>query len=142
MNRPTAREIADLTARLRQLSTPGRHADPDELAAFLDDKHALLDRIAAAGRGSAAGGDVGHREAVDRLVALGYDRARAEAMVSEFVDDRHDAPAPAPDDRAGCLVEHEPESIRREQLALWHTDDRAAADSTDAQEWTSDADGR
>ncbi|GAA3224592.1 hypothetical protein GCM10017691_12710 [Pseudonocardia petroleophila] len=142
MSRPTAREIADLTARLRQLSTPGRHADPDELAAFLDDKHALLDRIAAAERGSAAGEDVGHRAAVDRFVALGSDRARAEAMVSEFTNDRHDVHAPAQGDRAGCLVEHEPESTRREQLALWHTDDQAAADSTDAQEETSDADGR
>lgn len=142
MNGPTAREISDLTARLRQLSTPGRHVDPDELAAFLDDKHALLDRIAAAEHGSAAGEDVGHRETVDRLVALGYDRARAEAMVSEFVDDRHAVHAPAQDDRAGRLVEYEPESTRREQLALWHTDDRAAADSSDAQEWTSDADGR
>ncbi|MHA6781129.1 hypothetical protein ACVGOW_09050 [Pseudonocardia saturnea] len=140
MNGPTAREIADLTARLRQLSTPGRHADPDELAAFLDDKHALLDRIATAERGSAAGKDVSNREAVDRLVALGYDRARAEAMVSELVDDRRDAPAQG--DRAGCLVEYAPESTRREQLALWHTDDQAAADSTDAQEWTRDADGR
>lgn len=141
MSTPTAREIADLTARLRQLSTQGRHVDPGERAALLDDKHALLDRIAAAQRGSAAGEDVGHREAVDRLVALGYDRARAEAMVSEFVDDQHDVHAPAQGGRAGCLVEYEPESTRGEQLARWHTDDQAAADSTDAQEWTSDADG-
>lgn len=141
MSRPTAREIADLTARLRQLSTPGRHGDPDERAAFLDDKHALLDRIAAAERGSAVGEDVGHREAVDRLVALGYDRVRAEAMVSQFVDEQRDVHVPAGGGRAGCLVEYEPESARREQLARWHTDDQVAAGSADAQEWTSDADG-
>lgn len=142
MSRPTAREIADLTARLRQMSTPGRHVDPGDRAAFLDDKHALLDRIAAAERGAAAGQDVSHREAVDRLVALGYDRARAEAMVSEFVDDQHDVHAPAQGDRAGCLVGYEPELARREQLCRWHADDQAAAGSTDAREWTSDADGR
>lgn len=42
---PTVREIAQLTARLRELSTQGRSADPRERAAFLADKHALLTRI-------------------------------------------------------------------------------------------------
>lgn len=42
---PTVREIAELTARLRELSTQGRSADPGERAAFLADKHALLGRI-------------------------------------------------------------------------------------------------
>jgi len=42
---PTVREIAELTARLRALSTRGRDADPVERAAFLADKQALLDRI-------------------------------------------------------------------------------------------------
>lgn len=142
MSRPTAWEIADLTARLRRLSTPGRHVDPNERAAFLDDKYALLDRVAAAERGAATGEDVSHRDAIHRLVALGYDRARAEAMLSEFVDDQQDVHAPAEGDRAGCLVEYEPESARREQLCRWHADDQAAVGSTDAPEWTSDADGR
>jgi hypothetical protein len=38
-------EIAELTARLRKLSAEGARADQAELAAFLADKHALLDRI-------------------------------------------------------------------------------------------------
>ncbi len=138
MSRPTPREIADLTARLRRLSTQGRSVDPAERAAFLDDKRALLDRLAAAESGSAAGEDAGHREAVDRLVALGYDRARAEAMVAEFVDDQRDTNPPT----QGGPVEHDPESTRREQLVRWHADDQTAAGSTDAQEWASDADGR
>lgn len=42
---PTVREIAEFTARLRDLSARGRSADPRERAAFLADKHALLARI-------------------------------------------------------------------------------------------------
>jgi len=42
---PPVREIAALTARLRALSA----ADPDEVAAFLADKDALLIRIADSG---------------------------------------------------------------------------------------------
>ena len=42
---PTVREVAELTARLRDLSTRGRDADPAERAAFLAEKQALLDRI-------------------------------------------------------------------------------------------------
>jgi len=45
---PTVREIADLTARLRTLTTAGHTADPDERTAFLADKTALLARIPAA----------------------------------------------------------------------------------------------
>ncbi|MGH3566226.1 MAG: hypothetical protein ACRDRH_09370 [Pseudonocardia sp.] len=42
---PTTQEIADLTARLRTLTTPGHTPDPTERAAFLTDKTALLARI-------------------------------------------------------------------------------------------------
>ena len=63
---PSIREIAELTRRLRELSTAGRDADPAERAAFLDDKNALIARIQAATRstGAAAGG---------RPVAAGVD---------------------------------------------------------------------
>lgn len=47
---PSIREIAELTARLRGLSAAVRQADPTERAAFLADKHALLDRIENAHR--------------------------------------------------------------------------------------------
>lgn len=47
---PTVREIADLAARLRNLSAAGRDADPAERAAFLADKDVLLARIQAADR--------------------------------------------------------------------------------------------
>ncbi len=47
-NKPSIREIADLTARLRRLSAAGRDADPAERAAFLADKDALIARIEAA----------------------------------------------------------------------------------------------
>jgi hypothetical protein len=47
---PSIREIAELTARLRRLSTAGRDADPAERAAFLADKDALIARIEAATR--------------------------------------------------------------------------------------------
>lgn len=160
MSGPTAREIADLTARLRQLSTPGRPVDPGERAAFLADKHALLDRIAVTERASAsAAADevVSYREAVDRLTAMGHDRARAEGLISDYLDqtsreigvsvhqwglDQHDLDAIAGRNPAGCFRECEPGSDRREQLARWHADDHAAAGSTDAQAWSSDADGR
>jgi hypothetical protein len=160
MSRPTAREIADLTPRLRQLSTPGRHADSGERAAFLDDKHALLDRIAAAERTPAPGPAdevVSYREAADRLTAMGHDRARAEAMIADYLDqtsreigvsvhqwglDQHDLDAIAGRNPPGCFREYEPGPDRREQLVRWHADDHAAADSTDAQGWSTDADGR
>jgi hypothetical protein len=160
MSRPTAREVADLTARLRQLSAPGRHVDPDERAAFLDDKHALLDRIAAAERApqpGAADDVIGCREAADRLVVMGHDRAHAETLISEYLDqtsreigvpvhhwglDQHDFDAIAHHYPASCLRDHEPDSDRRELLARWHADDHPAAGATDAHDWSGDADGR
>ena len=45
---PTIAEIAALTARLRELTTPGRPVDEAERAAFLADKNALLARITEA----------------------------------------------------------------------------------------------
>lgn len=47
---PSIREIAELTARLRRLSTAGRDADPAERAAFLVEKDALLARIEESAR--------------------------------------------------------------------------------------------
>ncbi len=47
-DRPSIREIADLTLWLRELSNAGRDADPAERAAFLADKDALIARIEAA----------------------------------------------------------------------------------------------
>jgi len=47
-SRPTVREIAALTARLRYLTASGRDVDAAERAAFLADKHALIERITAA----------------------------------------------------------------------------------------------
>ncbi|QJY45542.1 hypothetical protein [Pseudonocardia broussonetiae] len=43
--RPSVAEIAALTRRLWELSTPGRAVDPGERAAFLADKDALITRI-------------------------------------------------------------------------------------------------
>jgi hypothetical protein len=42
---PTVDEIAELIARLRALTAASHGADPDERAAFLADKAALLARI-------------------------------------------------------------------------------------------------
>lgn len=50
---PSVREIAALTARLRELSALGRDADPAERAAFLADKDALIARITATAANSA-----------------------------------------------------------------------------------------
>ncbi|QJY44808.1 hypothetical protein [Pseudonocardia broussonetiae] len=45
-DKPTVREIAALTARLRDLTRPGAVADDAARAEFLADKEALLARIA------------------------------------------------------------------------------------------------
>jgi hypothetical protein len=47
---PSIREIAELTRRLRALSSAGGDADPAERAAFLADKDALIARIEASTR--------------------------------------------------------------------------------------------
>lgn len=156
---PSARENADLTARLRRLSTLGRHVDPDERAALLADKAALLDRIAGAERAPVPGPAdevVSYREAADRLTAMGHDRARAEALIADYLDetsreigvsvhqwglDQHDLDAIASRNPPGCFRENEPGLDRREQLARWHADDHAAG-STNAAEWSTDADAR
>jgi len=43
----SVREIAELTVRLRKLSTAGVDADPIEVGEFLADKEALIARIEA-----------------------------------------------------------------------------------------------
>lgn len=101
-------EIAELTARLRRLSDAGARADPDERAAFLADKQALLDRIAA-------------EQADDN------EARRAELLRA---DDPTEITARLTDLRA--QVGDEVEQQRLDQLAQWHTDDhhpdRAADD--------------
>lgn len=59
----SSREIAELTRRLRALTTAGRDADPTERSAFLADKAALLGRIETANR---AGSDDARAEELDR----------------------------------------------------------------------------
>ena len=62
--RPTPAEVAALTRRLRELSTPGRTVDPRERAAFLADKDALLARITDTGvRAEQAGGELHRHDA-------------------------------------------------------------------------------
>lgn len=61
---PSIREIADLTRRLRTLSTAGRDADPTERAAFLADKAALIARIEAANHRAVTSDDV-HPDAAE-----------------------------------------------------------------------------
>jgi hypothetical protein len=53
---PTVREISALTARLRDMSARGRDVHPDERAAFLADKDALVARIIDAPADEGVGG--------------------------------------------------------------------------------------
>lgn len=122
---PTAREIADLAARLRALAAAGAHADPAERAAVLADKQALLARIA----------DTQPRWDPDQLRMPDQMRADAERGPGDPV--RPDEPA----ELAAQLAElrervhdkaesaTDPEQVRRAQLALWHTDDIARSDA-------------
>jgi hypothetical protein len=93
---PTVREIAALTARLRDISTRGRGVDPDERAAFLADKDALIARITdapaerigdlrAERSPSSADATITRAEAAQRLTELGYDPTSAQAMVAEYL---------------------------------------------------------
>ena len=73
---PTIAEITALTRRLRELSTPGRHVDEGERAAFLAEKDALLARIADPHDGSAdeQGRQLHtHRPQLDRVTAGPFD---------------------------------------------------------------------
>jgi len=51
MTEPTAAEIAEVTARLRRVLEQGSAADPDERAAAIEAKQALLARIEEDGDG-------------------------------------------------------------------------------------------
>ncbi|MCW2720613.1 hypothetical protein [Pseudonocardia sp.] len=93
---PTVREIAALTARLRDISARGRDVDPDERAAFLADKDALIARITDAPAErigdlraehgpSSVEATITRAEAAQRLTELGHDPASAKAMVAEYL---------------------------------------------------------
>ena len=93
---PSVREIAALTARLRQLTAAGRTPDPVEDERFLADKRELLDRIAASREDGTTDVDepelgCGYtRSAADaagELAAEGRSIEQANAMVAAYLDD-------------------------------------------------------
>lgn len=135
---PTAREIADLAARLRALAEAGAAADPAERAAALADKQALLARITATQprwdpveirmpeqmREAAESGAT--------APAAGDDSAELAARLAELRE-RVRTVAETADD---------PEQARRAQLALWHTDDLAhSRDAPGSDDGADDAGG-
>lgn len=75
---PTVAEIAALTARLRDLSRPGREVDGAERAAFLADEQALLDRLAANGSSSARRRDAAFAAAAAEDAVRDVAQAQAE----------------------------------------------------------------
>ncbi len=85
---PTAREIADLTARLRDLG--GRRADDAERAAFLADKEALLDRIDDEALAVAAEPSMTAEAAARELVGPGRTLDNARALVRDYLDEVSD----------------------------------------------------
>lgn len=140
---PSVAEIAALTARLRRLSDAGTRADDGDREAFLADKNALLDRIAAAEQppaGHAANEAEWQRLGSARLdlpapatepaTAAGWDgphmtveraaladRAMAEALARHGIDLTGDV--------------HEVEQSRRDQLNQWATADQTADTAVD-----------
>jgi hypothetical protein len=105
---PTIAEVAALTGRLRELSGPGRGADPVLRAAFLADKHALLARIsdsrhdtvpaAGADRADRAGGGGHARE-------LHPDRAQLDPTApGEAHHEGHAALGQASEDGGGLVM--------------------------------------
>ncbi|MBW0091516.1 hypothetical protein I4I73_13025 [Pseudonocardia sp. KRD-184] len=76
---PSVAEIAALTRRLRELSTPGRAVDPGEWAAFLAGKDALLARITDA-----------HTATELRGQTVENDPARREQLARWHTDDTAD----------------------------------------------------
>ncbi|WP_300008285.1 hypothetical protein [Pseudonocardia sp.] len=86
---PTVREIAELTARLRELSARGREVDPDQRAAFLADKHALLNRIRPAPHETASS-PMSAEEAARRLTGPGRSLDESRALVRDYLDDTSD----------------------------------------------------
>jgi hypothetical protein len=142
---PTAREIADLTARLRDLS--GRRADDAERAAFLADKEALLDRIAGDEALAVAAQPPMTAEAAAReLVGPGRTLDDARDLVRDYLDEVSDQVGvpvyqwglDEEDLRAieiGALRDPDaaertpdPDAERREQLNAWHADGPSAGD--------------
>lgn len=93
--RPTVREIAALTARLRELSARGAGADPAERAAFLADKDALLARITAGLPDTPAPAGIDRAAALRRHpeAARPDDPAEITARVAELREPVHDANA-------------------------------------------------
>lgn len=75
---PSIREIGDLVARLRQLTTAGADADPAERAAFLADKQALIARIEAANRADAKDATV-----ADGCATGSEDRTDGQAVATD-----------------------------------------------------------
>lgn len=112
---PTVRDIAELAARLRELSARGRDVDPAERAAFLADKQALLDRIEDAAL------TLPDRYVPADLASGGWDAAAAQVHEVGEVD--------GADDEGGYRTWSPPsgpqEQERRDQLTAWRADDQA-----------------
>ncbi|WP_300008104.1 hypothetical protein [Pseudonocardia sp.] len=144
--RPSVAEIAALTRRLRELSTPGRAVDPGERAAFLADKDDLIARITdsnAATDADAATGRELHQhtarigrtdqsadptvQAVTFDVAGYYTDAHLAALAearaagdTERAERLQDAPwsAPAEDERVPAMPDWMREQARRTEAAI------------------------
>ncbi len=138
---PTAREIADLSARLRTLTRHDPGADPARDAT----EHAEAEPSVAHAVGYAEE-TITRREAAERLTEHGHNPAAAQAMVADYLDDtsreigvpvhqwgldQHDVDAIAarhrPTSHLAAVPAHrgDGEQERREQLTRWHADDRA-----------------
>ncbi len=139
---PTAREIADLTARLRDLG--GRRADDAERAAFLADKEALLDRIDDEALAVTAEPPMTAEAAARELVGPGRTLDDARALVRDYLDEVSDQVG-VPVYRWGLDEEDlraieigalrdpdaaerpaDPDAERREQLNAWHANGPSA----------------
>lgn len=144
--RPSVAEIAALTRRLRELSTPGRAVDPGERAVFLADKDDLIARItdsnAATDADAAAGRELHQHtarigrtdqsagptvQAVTFDVAGYYTDAHLAAIAearaagdTERAERLQDAPwsAPAEDERVPAMPDWMREQARRTEAAI------------------------
>lgn len=88
---PTVREIAELTARLRDITARGRDVDAGERAQLLADKEALIARMTESGVAT----DTDAATDAGRAVAT---QARVDAVDAEFDDlcERHPLPGDCP----------------------------------------------
>lgn len=134
---PSVREIASLTARLRELSARRRDVDEADRAAFLADKDALLARIP---RTATDGADAAGDGRAPHIHAAIVDRSERPATVDDVVDlDRpwtaqgttRDIAHAVAIDRGPAVstpwvtvAEADQQEQRRDQLARWHTDDQ------------------